>query len=192
MVLARSCCCWPDRLRLTLPTHDFDSGCTLWLWQRRFESSLCTCFSTPFDPFQVVYQTALSWTGTEASERQVSTWTYSFPVYAASRCISGVCTFHFPLLAVESKPVELQQQIPCKQLVSGSTRFSKACSAWSSVLRKHKHAAFAGKDTDTCIELLHQAAATRTIAPKDLFAAIRQLEKQKLSVSTSSYCQCTA
>lgn len=38
-----------------------------------------------------------------------------------------------------------------------------------------------GKDTDTCIELLHQAAATRTIAPKDLFAAIRQLEKQKLS-----------
>ena len=41
----------------------------------------------------------------------------------------------------------------------------------------------AGKDTSTCVKLLQQAAATRAVAPKEVFAAIRKLEKEKLSVS---------
>lgn len=38
-----------------------------------------------------------------------------------------------------------------------------------------------GKDTSTCVKLLQQAAATRSVAPKEVFAAIRKLEKEKLS-----------
>ncbi len=41
----------------------------------------------------------------------------------------------------------------------------------------------AGKDTSTCVKLLQQAAATRSVAPKEVFSAIRKLEKEKLSVS---------
>ena len=41
----------------------------------------------------------------------------------------------------------------------------------------------AGLDKDTSIELLHQAAETRAVNPKQVFAAISQLDKQKFSVS---------
>ena len=44
----------------------------------------------------------------------------------------------------------------------------------------------AGPDKETSIELLHQAAETRAVNPKQVFTAITQLDKQKLSVSMQS------
>lgn len=45
----------------------------------------------------------------------------------------------------------------------------------------------AGTDTSTFVKLLHQAAAARSVAPKEVFAAIRKLEKKKLSVIFCSF-----
>ena len=46
----------------------------------------------------------------------------------------------------------------------------------------------ADTETSKSIRVLHEAADTRAIRPKDVFDAMRQLEKQKLSVSTHGRC----
>ena len=48
-------------------------------------------------------------------------------------------------------------------------------------------AAAAGKDISSSVHILHEAAANRSISPKGVFAAFRELEKKKLDVS----CRCT-